>query len=169
MRRDRGRASAMGNLGVCCENGEGVSQDYAEAKRLYEACLAQNDVRTFPLAARALARFYSEGLGVEKDDAKADEYERLAVAVESERDARQNDELIDAAETSSPSEKKTFAERVGEFGGGCVGSFEGRRLARFFIKKRGFLFFPPCAVWFSGYNNCVITRWCNGSTRDFGS
>ena len=45
---------------------------------MYEACLAQNDNVALPYAARALARLYREGLGVEKDDATADEYERLA-------------------------------------------------------------------------------------------
>ena len=73
-----GVAEAMFNLGVCYAKGEGVSQDYAEAKHLYEACLAQNDNVALPYAARALARLYREGLGVEKDDATADEYERLA-------------------------------------------------------------------------------------------
>ena len=43
------------------------------------------------------------------------------------------------------------------------------RRGRFFEEICDFFEFPPCAVGSSGYNDCVITRWCNGSTRDFGS
>ena len=59
---DKGNAHAMYSVGVCYENGRGVSQDCATAANWYRMS-AQNE---FPFAGHNLGLLYYDGRGVER-------------------------------------------------------------------------------------------------------
>ena len=71
---DRGSTLAAGNIGEAYVRGEGVKIDYEEARRWLE--LAIKDSRSFYTD---LGDLYLEGLGVDSDPKKAEEYYREAL------------------------------------------------------------------------------------------
>jgi TPR repeat protein len=69
-------ARAQLNLGVMCENGWGLAQDYAEAMRWYRMAAEQD----LPIAERAVGALYVNGLGVPQDLAEARKWLEKAAA-----------------------------------------------------------------------------------------
>ncbi|MES1929906.1 Sel1 domain-containing protein [Salinisphaera dokdonensis CL-ES53] len=67
---DNGNANAQYNMGVLYDEGYGVEQDYAKARRWYEKAAAQN----YAKAEHNLGIMYQSGHGVEKDSALAAEW-----------------------------------------------------------------------------------------------
>jgi len=64
---DQGLADAQNNLGSLYANGEGVTQNYAEAARWYRKAADQGNV----VAMFDVAKSYDKGQGVERNDASA--------------------------------------------------------------------------------------------------
>ncbi len=71
---EQGNASAQYNLGLMYDNGQGVTQDYAEAVKWYRLAAEQGDAD----AQYNLALMYRDGQGVTQDDAEAVKWYRLA-------------------------------------------------------------------------------------------
>jgi TPR repeat protein len=67
---EQGFAKALRNLGVCYQNGNGVTQDYAKAIHYYQLAAEQEDDH----ALNSLGICYQHGYGVEKDLIKMAEY-----------------------------------------------------------------------------------------------
>ena len=84
------KAAAQGNalgqrcLGICYDEGNGVSQDHKIAAEWYEKAAIQGD----PVAQLNLGLSYAEGQGVKKDKKKAIEWLSKAAA-QGEEDAKQ--------------------------------------------------------------------------------
>ena len=72
----KGDASAMFNLGLLYENGQGVAQDYAKAREWYEKAAANDNAS----AMFNLGLLYARGDGVAQDYAKAHEWYEKAAA-----------------------------------------------------------------------------------------
>jgi TPR repeat protein len=70
----QGNAMAQSNLGYFHFRGNGVPQDYAEARRWFEAAAEQGNAD----ARHNLAGMYASGTGVERDYAEAERLYRLA-------------------------------------------------------------------------------------------
>ncbi len=66
-RAEQGDAVTQYNLGAMYNNGEGVTQDYAEAVRWYRKAAEQG----YAFAQYSLGNMYELGLGVEQDSAQA--------------------------------------------------------------------------------------------------
>ena len=71
---EQGDAEAQFSLGVMYDNGEGVSQDYAEAVKWYRLAAEQG----LASAQADLGYMYASGRGVPQDDAEAVKWFRLA-------------------------------------------------------------------------------------------
>jgi TPR repeat protein len=69
-------ASALVNLGVLYDNGQGVAQDYAKAREWYEKAAAKDEAS----ALVNLGLLYANGQGVAQDYAKAREWYEKAAA-----------------------------------------------------------------------------------------
>ncbi len=73
---DQGGASAQNNLGVLYGKGQGVPQDYAQARHWWEKAAAQGDVK----AQHNLGILYDKGYGVPQDLVQAYKWYNLAGA-----------------------------------------------------------------------------------------
>ena len=72
-------APAISSIGLLYERGDGVTQDFVEAKRWYER--AANYKKRSVMAMFALSKLYSEGKGVKKDEKQAMEWLEKACAL----------------------------------------------------------------------------------------
>ncbi|WP_143226598.1 tetratricopeptide repeat protein, partial [Actibacterium pelagium] len=77
---EQGHASAQFNLGVTYYNGDGVTQDYAEAAKWYRKAAEQGDAS----AQNNLAKMYYNGFGVIQDNIYAHMWANIAASLGNE-------------------------------------------------------------------------------------
>lgn len=72
---ERGNAPAQFRLALCYEEGQGVSQDYAQAIYWWRKAAEQG----YAWAQYSLGICYAEGLGVDQDSKQAESWKNLAI------------------------------------------------------------------------------------------
>ncbi len=96
---EQGNAWAQHNLGVMYDNGQGVSQDYAQAAKWYRKAAEQGDVD----AQASLGLMYALGQGTAQDLVQAHKWLNL-IAIQGDADAEEARDLI--ATEMSPAQIK---------------------------------------------------------------
>ena len=86
---DQGDASAQHNLAVMYDNGQGVTQDYAQAVKWYRLAADQG----YASAQSNLGVMYSNGQGVPQDYVQAHKWYNLAAA-QGDADGAKNRDLV---------------------------------------------------------------------------
>ena len=86
---EQGNANAQNNLGLMYKRGEGVPQDYAEARKWYRKAAEQG----LADAQYNLGIMYNEAQGVTQDYVQAHMWWKLAAA-QGDEDARKNRDII---------------------------------------------------------------------------
>ncbi|GHV02897.1 hypothetical protein FACS1894211_15110 [Clostridia bacterium] len=125
---DKGNAEARLGLGDLADEEE----DYAEAVKWYSLAADSDDTRVAEDAAENLARYYEEGLGVPRDERRAEEYRKRAGAAAAEQKAR--DAERDAYYKMSHEERYVYNRQ--EDAAKNVAGAEGHLAVYYYVDKK---------------------------------